>query len=358
MKLRSYLLGLSIAALLAACGGGGGGSTPAAPVTPPVVTPPVVVVTPPVVSDPNLTVPLQAAFDNIRTKGLSGTFIVTGWDDSSAPSQALPPTSITGSGTYNMSAAVPSTYSGTAVLQATEVIQTTTNLPAATGTTTAQIIYNANSLLKAITVVGNKAKGTLAFSIPATVKTGSTGSLGTYKEIATIVSQTDSESFVVSSGNVNSLLVSVVNDTTGSFGNQQVKTTFRVNTNGDVNLVSIETRLYSLGSTYRFMTYTFEGTPPAVVLPPQRTPTTGTSTGGTISLNGFVVTQSSINGTFLGWRGNTVIVLANGQSWRQTDFLFTSEILVNPNVTVRNDAGQDKMTVDGSSATVNVTRVF
>ena len=68
------------------------------------------------------------------------------------------------------------------------------------------------------------------------------------------------------------------------------------------------------------------------------------------------VVRSRIDGQFNGWDGDTVVVLTNGQVWRQIDFRLKLALRLSPRVLIyRVDQGSHRMKVDGVSGTVRVT---
>ena len=97
VKTRCYGATLLMSTILASCGGGDGGGGPN--------------VQPPTPIDPNLTVPFQTAMATIVNKDFGGTFTLTGTKDISTISNPQPLVSITGSGTYQLSAATLGTFS-------------------------------------------------------------------------------------------------------------------------------------------------------------------------------------------------------------------------------------------------------
>ncbi len=57
--------------------------------------------------------------------------------------------------------------------------------------------------------------------------------------------------------------------------------------------------------------------------------------------------KSTIDGTFEGWTGNTIVKLKNGQVWQQDHYFYQSAYAYQPNVIIFNDAGTYIMIVDG-----------
>jgi hypothetical protein len=69
------------------------------------------------------------------------------------------------------------------------------------------------------------------------------------------------------------------------------------------------------------------------------------------------VIESSIDGEFLGWDGDTVFKLLNGQIWQQASASALAHASVNPKVLVYRGSGGYKMQVEGVSQTIIVRRL-
>lgn len=67
--------------------------------------------------------------------------------------------------------------------------------------------------------------------------------------------------------------------------------------------------------------------------------------------------QSNVNGDFEGWEGDTVVILANGQIWKQTDFRYEYHYAFRPTVVVYRDGARYKMFVEGCHDAVAVERL-
>ena len=66
---------------------------------------------------------------------------------------------------------------------------------------------------------------------------------------------------------------------------------------------------------------------------------------------------SRISGTFNGWDGDTIVQLANGHIWQQTEYRYDYHYAYMPEVVVYQSAGGYKMCVDGVSRCIRVTRI-
>ena len=311
--------------------------------------------TPAATSDPNMTVPLTTAFANMINNGLSGAFVVTGWVDNSTGSNPQPATPITGTGNLSAGSAVAATYKSSAALQATQVI--TTTIGGVSKSTTSTIIYSSN-YSKLSQTAGSTTLVFTAYTIPATVKVGSAGSLGSAADAPLFATATVKESYTAASGDASSLLVTIISDqgTAGGLGGDQTATTYRVKTSGAISLVSIVTTSNFLGEVYRLLTYTFEGTPPAIVLPPVKPATSSAGTSGSSTSSVFLT--SNIDGEFEGWSGQTIVKLMNGQSWQQTGFEYAYTYRYSPTVTIYKTGGTYEMDVAGVSKRVRVTQTY
>jgi len=234
---------VSVAAwLLSGCGGGGGG-TAAAPA--PVI-------------DPNLTVPVQTAIANLVNKGMNKTFTVTGWIDNSTTNTPVPRADITGSGTLTIGAPTAATFNGASVLRSTEVITGTVTVNgrqssiASSGTT----FYNSSNYTTAGTIVGGDTTYFSTYTYPATVKAGSTGSLGRTTDAGGAFAATSTTVYSVASDTATSLLVTLLKVESGPGATVTTQTVYRISTSGDINLMSIDS-LKHLTRDYQRLTFTF-----------------------------------------------------------------------------------------------------
>ncbi|GEM_PF-447871 len=76
------------------------------------------------------------------------------------------------------------------------------------------------------------------------------------------------------------------------------------------------------------------------------------STGGTIS-----TIETQIDSDFKGWDGQTIVKLANGQVWQQSEYYYHYHYAFRPNVVIYRSGSGYKMKVDGVDRAVGVTRL-
>lgn len=69
------------------------------------------------------------------------------------------------------------------------------------------------------------------------------------------------------------------------------------------------------------------------------------------------VIESWIDGTFEGWKGDTIFKLMNGQIWQQDSFSYWYHYAYMPSVIIYKSGSQYKMQVDGVSQTITVKRL-
>lgn len=67
--------------------------------------------------------------------------------------------------------------------------------------------------------------------------------------------------------------------------------------------------------------------------------------------------ESSIDGTFTGWTGDTIFKLSNGQIWQQSSFAYIYHWAYSPKVMIYKSGTAYKMKVDGVDSEINVTRL-
>ena len=67
--------------------------------------------------------------------------------------------------------------------------------------------------------------------------------------------------------------------------------------------------------------------------------------------------NSSIDGTFEGWDGDTIFTLMNGQIWQQTEYDYMYDYDYMPSVTIFSGSGGCTLQVDGVDDTIRVTRI-
>jgi hypothetical protein len=59
------------------------------------------------------------------------------------------------------------------------------------------------------------------------------------------------------------------------------------------------------------------------------------------------VIESRVDGDFIGWEGNTVVKLTNGQIWQQAEFHYVRRFATMPNARIYPSNGRYKMIVEG-----------
>ncbi len=69
------------------------------------------------------------------------------------------------------------------------------------------------------------------------------------------------------------------------------------------------------------------------------------------------VIETRTMGEFTGWEGETIVRLANGQIWQQTEYYHHYHYAFMPEVLIYNSGGSFKMKVDGISRAVRVQRL-
>ena len=67
--------------------------------------------------------------------------------------------------------------------------------------------------------------------------------------------------------------------------------------------------------------------------------------------------ESTIEGEFNGWEGETIFKLSNGQIWQQVSYAYTYHYSYRPKVFIIKTHGAYKMKVDGVSGTIFVKRL-
>ena len=258
-KSIKFGIGVLFLITLYGCGGSGSGSDSPSPTPPP--TP---ASKPPI--DPNLTVPFPPAFAHIVQQGFNQPFTISGSIDQSTPAHPMPPTQITGSGQLNLGAGVAATLLGFPVLQATEVItgSTIANGVSTPLLATGTIYYRSDNTTVATNIAG-KFFLYLPVAYPATLKAGNTGSLESGTEhnldgtIVTVCASTVTRAYDVASDSASSLLVTVIGDEkNGCVGDEtQTQTVYRIDTAGNVSLVSITAVKFFLGSAFQTLIFMF-----------------------------------------------------------------------------------------------------
>lgn len=251
---KSMMFGLGTMLLtsvvLYGCGGGGDSPSPTPASQAPI--------------DPNLTVPVQTALANVVNKGFNQAFTISGSVDNSTFNNPMPPTPITGSGHFTLGAGAPATSCGFPVLAATEVLTGTAiangiSTPfAGTGT----VFYRSDN-----TTVARDSDGKLFLftpvSFPQTVRAGDAGPNGDGTQISQnctsiAFADTIARAYSVASDSATSLLVTFVEDQKSFGGSKtQTSTVYRIDTSGNIRLVSITAVQSFLGSVFKSLIFTF-----------------------------------------------------------------------------------------------------
>jgi hypothetical protein len=69
------------------------------------------------------------------------------------------------------------------------------------------------------------------------------------------------------------------------------------------------------------------------------------------------VIESTIDGEFHGWDGETIFKLTNGQIWQQAEYDYMYEYAYRPDVTIIKTSGGYKMKVEDLEDTIYVKRI-
>lgn len=69
------------------------------------------------------------------------------------------------------------------------------------------------------------------------------------------------------------------------------------------------------------------------------------------------IIESSMDGDFNGWEGETIFKLSNGQIWQQSSYAYTYHYAYSPKVLIIKSGNLYKMQVEGVSSSINVTRL-
>ncbi|MCY4672324.1 MAG: hypothetical protein OXD43_00915 [Bacteroidetes bacterium] len=67
--------------------------------------------------------------------------------------------------------------------------------------------------------------------------------------------------------------------------------------------------------------------------------------------------KSRIDGTFVGWSGETIVKLVNGQIWQQAEFWYRYHYAYMPEVIISPTGGGHTMQVNGVPRPVSVIRL-
>jgi hypothetical protein len=72
---------------------------------------------------------------------------------------------------------------------------------------------------------------------------------------------------------------------------------------------------------------------------------------------GAGVMETQVDGDFIGWEGQTIVKLSNGQIWRQTEYHYEYHYAYMPRVLIFPSGDGSKMRVDGTSKPIGVQRL-
>lgn len=67
--------------------------------------------------------------------------------------------------------------------------------------------------------------------------------------------------------------------------------------------------------------------------------------------------ETQVDGDFIGWEGQTIVKLSNGQVWRQTEYHYEYHYAYIPKVRIFRSASGYQMRVDGTSKPIGVERL-
>lgn len=244
--------------------------------------------------DPNLSVSLKAAAGNLARSRASGSFIVTGWHDFSTLASPVQATPIYGTGTSgHQTPPSDGQYKNVPVIGFTE----TTTITTSSTTTTSRTFWYWWDYSLAIIVDSSKNIPVQQYSFPESVKAGSTGTLArSVNGGANSFLQT----YSVSANTATSLIVDIVEVDANLYRSETRRSRYIIDIHGDITLMSVTQELSALGSLYESLTFTYQGSPPEIILPPAPVkPGTGTSTPKTYSVSATRMAQNfySISGS-------------------------------------------------------------
>ncbi|MFJ1259298.1 hypothetical protein [Cupriavidus sp. CuC1] len=217
--LKKSLLTLAFAFFLGSCGGGGDGGGSSA-------------------TTQTLSVPLLTAVANLVNNGITVKFSISGSSGN---------TTVTGSGTLTDAPAVAATLNGVAVLKTTETVTGTVVANGNSAPLSASRIFYRNPSTFAV-VVDDQGNPYIVFgnyNYPASVKAGDAAMLatGTMFSNSTQATKTGTVtlSYAVAADGANSLLVTFIDSDFDNSNNKTAegKTTFRVDTSGNISFVSL-----------------------------------------------------------------------------------------------------------------------
>lgn len=261
------MLGLVGLVLLAGCGGGGGdspASTPAAQAPAP--------------ADPNLTVPVQTAFANFVNNGVDAPFTISGSKDNSTPANPIPLTPLSGNGRLTIGPGDSGTFTGgpfdgTAIHRTTQVLTGTItgNGQSTPISSTGQVYYRSDNYTALVSDFPGAYTVYDASTHPQTVKAGDTGPIRNGRRYANFADSLQPErpffhpdvvtaAYAVSSDTATTLLIRIIETVRNVLfpgSDEQTQTVYRIDTSGNVSLVSITTTKESLGSVFQTLVFTF-----------------------------------------------------------------------------------------------------
>lgn len=269
---KTVVFGIAVVAALVGCGGGGGSTNTQSP--------------PPVAIDPNLTVPLRAALASITTKGLTGSFAISGATGGPANIQ------VTGTGTATLSPGIPDTLNGSAVIKSTQALTGSMTVSGSPTTALSTSSLNFTSSTDSSRIADESAAAFTvytAYTVPTSAKAGDAGPawLSTMFKDRTQITLPGVgrvvATYSASKDTATSLLVTILVDTYGDTCNlintssvptfcltnlgrdyvfnvrwQQSETVYRIDTSGSVKLISIRQDAYGPATTpYQRLLFSF-----------------------------------------------------------------------------------------------------
>jgi hypothetical protein len=236
--------------------------------------------------DPNLSVSLKAAAGNLARSRASGSFVVTGWHDFSTLASPVQATPIYGTGTSGHQ--TPPSDGQYKSVPVTGFIETATIITSSTATTSRTFWYWRDYSL-AIIVDSSKSIPIQPYSFPESVKAGSTGTLAKSSSGAPSYLQT----YSVSANTATSLFVDIVEVDANIYASETRRSRYNIDIHGNITLMSVTQEKSGLGSLYESLTFTYQGSPPEIILPPAPVkPGTGTSTPKTYSVSATRMAQN------------------------------------------------------------------
>ena len=228
MKIHTSIIGLCLVALLSACGGGGGSPAATGPVT------------------STLSFPVQSANSAMIASGMTKTFTISG--------------TCSGNATFTAAAATGgATFEGiTGRLSAvrTATINLTNCTPASSASTSTNY-YDTNYVPLGYSAVGSSYGVFLTPpSIPASVRVGSTGTLGTLNlytdSTKSVSSGTRVVSYVIEADTATTAIVNLIarDFNTSSVLTMTEQDRYRIAATGPLTLISIDTQAANGSTTH------------------------------------------------------------------------------------------------------------